>query len=302
VQNPCNQEASGVHAVDKVIEHREAQVGDVRLHWVEGGEGPLVVLLHGFPEFWYSWRNQIPALVEAGYRVVAPDMRGYARSGKPSGYDAYTADALVGDVAGLIAALGESSATVVGHDWGGVVAWLTAMKRPEVVDRLVIANCPHPAVYRRALRTPGQWLRSSYIGFFQVPVAPELVLRANDFAALRWTLRSASTTDGAFSDDDLDRYAAAFAVPGALEGALAYYRAMGRAMIRKAPETRTGRTIEAPTLVIWGRQDVVLGSTMADPGDRVPHRQVAFVEGAGHFVQADAPARFNELLLDFLAA
>lgn len=297
-----------MHAVDTVVTHRTETVNGIRLHWVEAGTGPLVVLLHGFPEFWYSWRHQIPALVDAGYRVVAPDMRGYNDSDKPAGYAAYLGEALSGDVAALIEFCGEDRAMVVGHDWGGAVAWMTAMRRPEVVQRLVVMNCPHPGVFKRGIANPAQLLRSSYMGFFQVPLAPEAVLRTGNFTGLKWMLRSGSQRAGAFTEADLDRYAEAFAKPGALTGALAYYRAMGRRMAGAARQSgavaqgngRGPRTITAPTLVIWGRNDPALGSNLADPGDLVSNRRIEFIEEAAHFVQADAPDRVNELLVQFL--
>jgi pimeloyl-ACP methyl ester carboxylesterase len=296
-----------VHAVDDIVSHRTQTVNGISLHWVEAGEGPLVVLLHGFPEFWYSWRHQIPALAEAGYRAVALDMRGYNESEKPQGYDSYLGRALSGDVVELIAALGEERATIVGHDWGGVVAWGTAIHHPQVVEKLVILNAPHPGVFLRGVRNPAQILRSSYIAGFQAPILPEMALRARGFALLKLALRGGSQKAGAFTDEDLLRYEQAFAKPGALTAMLAYYRAMGRRIIPAAQQhgavagNGTG-TVIAPTMVIWGRNDPVLGEDLADPGDYVPNRRVEFIEEAAHFVQADAPDRVNELLLEFLAA
>src|SRR3954449_2631161 len=159
--------------------HREAVVNGVRLHYVEAGAGPLVVLLHGFPEFWYSWRHQIPALAAAGFRVVAPDMRGYNRSDKPRGVRAYSGDALTGDVAKLIRACGAERAVVVGHDWGAAVAWQFAMAYPALLERLVIMNAPHPARFLRALRTWRQARKSWYMFFFQLPWLPESRFRAD---------------------------------------------------------------------------------------------------------------------------
>src|SRR4051812_27341823 len=151
-----------------------ARVGDVELHYVEAGEGPLVVLLHGFPEFWYGWRRQIAPLVEAGFRVVAPDLRGYNLSSQTDGFASYTADKLADDVRGLIRKLGAESALVVGHDWGGSVAWTLAMNHPEVVDRLVILNAAHPRKLNEGLHSPRQLLRSWYFFFFfRFPKWPE---------------------------------------------------------------------------------------------------------------------------------
>ena len=154
---------------------RYADLGDVRLHYVEAGEGPLVLMLHGFPQFWYQWRHQVPALVEAGFRVVAPDMRGYNLSDKPPGVRAYRVELLARDVERLILACGEGTADVVGHDWGAIVAWVAAMRHPGCVGKLAILNVPHPARFLEGLLSPGQLLRSSYMFFFQIPRLPEEV-------------------------------------------------------------------------------------------------------------------------------
>ena len=188
------------------LTHRHANLGDVRLHYVEAGEGPLVLLLHGFPQFWYEWRHQIPALVEAGFRVVAPDMRGYNLSDKPPGVRAYRLELLARDVERLILACGERTASLVGHDWGAIVAWIAAMRHPERVDRLVILNVPHPARFLDGLLSPGQLLRSSYMFFFQIPRLPEAVIRAGDFALLRSVFRRDPVRRGAFSAEEIERY------------------------------------------------------------------------------------------------
>ena len=287
-------------SLDELVTHRMVQVGDIQLHVAEAGTGPLVLLLHGFPEFWYSWRHQIPVLAEAGYRVAAPDLRGYGQSDKPEGLDGYTVGGLAKDVVGLVSALGEQRATIVGHDWGGSAAWLLGMAHPKLVDRLVICNAPHPAAFAKSLRDPLQLLRFSYMAFFQVPVIPEALLGARDAAGLRWFMRAAATRPDAFPDEELDRYAAAWAEPGALRGALAYYRAMARAL-RDRGDAPESPPIQAPTMAIWGASDKILPLALADPGRRrVPDFRLEPVEGAGHFVQADAPDRVNELLLDFL--
>jgi pimeloyl-ACP methyl ester carboxylesterase len=263
------------------------------------------VLLHGFPEFWYSWRNQIPVLARAGVRVLAPDLRGYGQSDKPRGAEHYTGPALAGDVAGLVRAAGAERATVVGHDWGGLAAWLTAMRTPEVLDRLVILNAPHPAVFGAALRDPIQVLRSSYMAAFQIPRLPELALGAGHATLVRGLLRAAAVRRDAFTDEDLARYAQAFTEPGSVRGALAYYRWMGRQMAAspRSVGARKPRVIATRTLVIWGMQDPVLGPDLADPGPGlVPDRRVIRIDGAGHFVQSDAPERVNAAILEFLSA
>ena len=162
--------------------HREEQNNGVRLHWVEAGEGPPVVLLHGFPEFWWGWRRQIQPLADAGFRVIAPDLSGYNLSDKPHGAAACRIQALVAGADALVRHSGAERAHVVGHDWGGIIAWWPAMTAPERVDRLAILNAPHPKAFRREIRTPGQLRRSWYAMAFQLPALPEMAIRARGFA------------------------------------------------------------------------------------------------------------------------
>ena len=282
-----------------LIEHRYAQLGNVRLHYVEVGEGPLVVLLHGFPQFWYMWRFQIPALAGAGFRVVAPDMRGYNLSEKPQGVSSYRVELLARDVERLILACGETSAMVVGHDWGAAVAWVTAMMYPERVKRLGILNVPHPERFARGLLRPAQLLRSSYMFFFQIPRLPEKGLVVGDFASLRYALRNEQMHPGAFTDEDIERYVEALARPGALTAALNYYRALFRRNPLKARALL--RRIEAPVMVIWGERDRYLGKDLAEPDPTwVPNLRVERLPDASHFVAEDRPDEVNSLLIEFL--
>ena len=278
---------------------RIVDTGEVRLHVVEAGDpnGPLVVLLHGFPEFWYSWRNQMPALAAAGYRAVAPDLRGYGGSDKPRSLDAYRLEQLVDDVAGLIHALAADRAHVVGHDWGATIAWSFAMRHPDLLDRLVILNVPHPARLRDALRMPRQWLRSSYVLFFQLPWLPEAVLHAGRFAFLRRELRAGPTRPDAFTPEDIERYVNSWSEPGGLTGGLNYYRAI----VRRRPDTTLLRRIDAPVLVIWGERDRFILPELAEPpAELVPNLRVVRLPRASHWVQHDDPERVNRLLLEFL--
>jgi epoxide hydrolase 4 len=280
--------------------HRYADLADVRLHVVEAGSGPLVILLHGFPEFWYSWRQQIPALANAGFHAVAPDQRGYNQSDKPAGVRAYGIKALTQDVANLIRDCGAERAVVVGHDWGAVVAWNFAMRYPQMLDRLVIMNVPHPERFLRGLRTLRQLRKSWYMFFFQLPWLPEASIRAGHFATLRRTFRTDPVHPECFSAEDIARYMEAMAQPGALTAAINYYRAA----FRPATAQSQGgfQRIDAPVLVIWGEQDRYLGSELAEP-DRglVPNVRVERLPDASHWVQVDQPAIVNRLLLDFLA-
>ena len=280
--------------------HREAVVNNVRLHWVEQGSGPLVLLLHGFPEFWWGWRRQLPALAGAGFRAVAPDLRGYNLSEKPKGARSYRVSIVVEDVAALVRYLGAERAHLVGHDWGGVVAWHTAMRHPEVVDRLAIINAPHPAVFSREMRHPRQFLRSWYAFFFQLPRLPEAAIRARGFAALERLFRG-TARPGAFSDADIARYKEALARPGALTAALNYYRAYVSHFFRPGGAKQAPRrTVERPTLVIWGEKDQALNLHNLDGLERyVPDLRVERLPEAGHWVMADDPQRVNALLTAF---
>ncbi len=280
--------------------HGEAIVNGVRLHYVEAGAGPLVVLLHGFPEFWYGWRHQIRPLAAAGYHVIAPDMRGYNRSEKPPGVRAYVAETLVDDVVALIAHFGAVRATVVGHDWGGVVAWETAMRRPDVVDKLIVLNAPHPGAFLRELRTPAQLARSWYAFAFQIPALPELLVALGDYRSLRAVFTHDPARPGAFTADDIARYRDALAAPGARTATINYYRAaMRRNPLRAAVEA--DRVVTAPTLLIWGMSDRYLGPALTARLERwVPHLRVERLADASHWVQHDAPERVTALMRDFL--
>jgi pimeloyl-ACP methyl ester carboxylesterase len=281
------------------LAHRYADLGDVRLHYVEAGEGPLVLLLHGFPQFWYQWRHQVPALVEAGFRVVAPDMRGYNLSDKPLGVRAYRVELLARDVERLILACGEGTAHMVGHDWGAIAAWIAAMRYPERVERLAILNVPHPARFLDGLLSPMQLLRSSYMFFFQIPRLPEEVIRAGDFALLRSALGRDPVRPGALTAEDIERYIQAIARPGALTATINYYRAL----LRYPGEPRALlQRVEAPVLVIWGERDRFLSRRLAEPPRLwVPNLLgVKRLPDASHWVVEDRPLEVNTLLLDFL--
>ena len=283
------------------LEHRAVTTNGIRLHCVVAGSGPLVVLLHGFPEFWYSWRHQIPALVAAGFRVAAPDLRGYNESDKPEGVEAYRMSELVADVAGLIRALGEERAVIVGHDWGGALAYAFAMLHPEMTTRLAVLNCPHPDIFGRAvtLGDMEQMKKSWYMFFFQLPLLPEALLAANNFKLLK-QFAYANSRRGTFSRRDLARYFEAFGKPGALTGAINWYRAM----FRRPQGGRAYPKIAAPTLVIWGTADHFLGARLLRGMTRHfagPFKLVR-LPGVSHWVQQEAPRRVNELLLRFICS
>jgi len=271
----------------------------VTLHVARSGpvDGPLVVLLHGFPEFWYGWRHQIGPLAEAGFRVLAPDQRGYNLSEKPRGLAHYALDALADDVAALIDAAGRSRAAVVGHDWGGVVAWWLALKYPERVERLAILNAPHPDFL-----TGGKWvrprqlLRSWYVVAFQLPWLPEAGLGAFHGKGLADSLRKTSRP-GTFTDDELARYRAAWAQPRALTAMINWYRAALRAKPASPPNPR----VRPPTFIIWGAKDAFIDRRYAnDALARCDSGRLEFVEEATHWVHLEEPERVNNLLTGFL--
>jgi epoxide hydrolase 4 len=275
-----------------------ADLGEVRLHYVEAGEGPLVVLLHGFPEFWFSWRFQIPALVAAGFRVVAPDMRGYNLSSRPSKVAAYDIDRLAADVRDLIRERGAERALVAGHDWGAAAAWVAAMNHPEVVERLAILNAPHPRRMLQGLRRPRQLARSWYMLLFQLPWLPELAMRARGWWAWRQLFENEARA-GAFTPQDIERYLEAWSQPGAPTGMINYYRAALRRTPGRA-EARI-RPVEAPTIVIWGQRDKHLGADLAepDPADVPNLERVVRLPEASHWVHQDEPERVSQLLIEF---
>jgi pimeloyl-ACP methyl ester carboxylesterase len=279
--------------------HRKTVVNGVRLHYVEAGNGPLVVLLHGFPEFWYSWRHQIAALAAAGFRVIAPDMRGYNLSEKPRGVHAYRLEALTADVAELIRHAGAARATVVGHDWGGVVAWQVPIHHPDVVESLIVLNAPHPGAARREIRTLAQLRKSWYVFFFQLPGLPEWSIRRREFAGIARMLRTEPLRRGAFTEEDVRHYQEAISQPGALTAALNYYRALFRQSWREWSKPIPSITI--PTLVIWGEQDPYLGLPLLKGLEEwVPNVRVERVPDASHWIQVDAPEQVNRLMIEFL--
>jgi pimeloyl-ACP methyl ester carboxylesterase len=281
----------GVTAAD-----REVVLGEVRLHYVEAGSGPLVLLLHGMPQFWYAWRHQMPVLANTGFRVVAPDLRGFNLSSKPSGISAYRQDVVAEDVARLIPALGAERATVVGHDMGGEIAWPFAAAHPGLVERLVILDAPHPQRLAAALQTKAQRQRSSYMYFFQLPALPEWFLRRNNFAAYRKMFAADPVRPDAFTEKDIQRYVASWSVPGALTASINYYRAGMR-----TKSTAQLAPITVPVMVLWGEDDHFLPSDLAAPDPQlVPNCRVEIIQQCSHWIAEDQPERVNERLLAFL--
>jgi epoxide hydrolase 4 len=280
------------------LEHGMVSTGGVQLHVVQAGprDGPLVVLLHGFPEFWYGWRRQIPYLAGRGFRVWAPDQRGYNLSDKPRAVSAYRIEELAADIIGLLDAAGRKQAMVVGHDWGAAVAWQLISRFPERLSRAVILNVPHPVVMAAQLRrSPRQLLRSWYVFYFQLPWLPELAARLGNFEMMIRAL-SKTSRPGAFSEADWPKYREAWSQPGALRGMINWYRAI------RYPLQSSNDLIQTPTLLVWGPQDRFLMREMAAPSiARCRDGRLVFLEQAGHFVQHEEPDEVNRLIAGFLS-
>lgn len=270
----------------------------IQFHYVEEGEGELVILLHGFPEFWYGWRNQIPVLSK-NYRVVAPDMRGYNLSDKPQEISDYKIETLAKDIADLIVALGEEKAILIGHDWGAAVAWATATLYPERIKKLGIINVPHPAEMRRAFFTFNlkQWARSYYIFFFQLPAIPERFIGKDLNKFFTNIFTNMSPKGVAPSNEDLQKYVVAYSQPGAIKGAVNYYRAA----MRNINNLKNNEQLIMPVMVLWGEQDKALGKELTyNTKQYCTNLQIHYDPTSGHFVQHDNPEWVNNHLLNFL--
>ncbi len=306
------------------ITHEYADVNGVKLHYARAGRGPLIVFLHGFPEFWYEWHNQI-AEFSKDHTVVAPDMRGYNLSSKPTELAEYAIPKLVEDVRALASELLTSSGgekfTLVAHDWGGVVAWVFAALHPQMLDKLVIVNAPHPTIFGKLLsEDPAQQKASQYMLMFRSPQAED-TLSANSFGLLTSMVLGAGLKDGTVTEADKKMYLEAWAQPGALTGGLNYYRASAIGPPPAARETTASAgdppatsdasqrvegpvlIIRVPTLVIWGEKDTALLTNNLDGLDRVvPALTIKRVPDGTHWIVREKPAAVNGLIREFMAA
>jgi epoxide hydrolase 4 len=283
--------------VETIAESIAFQKDTVKLHAVASGprDGPVVILLHGFPEFWYGWRRQIEPLAAAGFRVIVPDQRGYNLSSKPSGVACYALSELVSDVIAIADHLGRQKIFLAGHDWGAAVAWTTALLFPQRIAKLVVVNVPHPSVMLKFLNTRmRQFRRSWYMFFFQLPWLPEALLSAFNYRiAARSMVRS--SRPGTFSPADLVQYRAAWSQPGAMSAMINWYRALFRFRTKFA-----NRTVHVPTRILWGERDAFLLPEMAQESMRYCNNAELFTfADASHWLQHEKPARVSELLIDF---
>lgn len=275
-------------------------VDGLRMHLATAGtEGaPLVLLLHGFPEFWYSWRHQIKALADAGYRVVAPDQRGYNLTDKHGPYDVFQ---LSDDIANLIHKLGyEQAHAVIGHDWGGVVTWTFGGRYPKLLEKLVVCNVPHPATLTKSLRSVylPQILKSWYMTFFQLPEIPERILAQDHYRGLAEQLFR--ETKGKVTREEIAYFVEAWSQPGAIGGGINWYRALYR---KFAEIARTDLRIHVPSLLIWGEDDNYLTKQTAEwTRESVDDLEIHYLPGVSHWVQQEAPETVNSYILNFLKA
>jgi pimeloyl-ACP methyl ester carboxylesterase len=272
-----------------------------------GAGDKLAMCLHGFPEHAFSWRNQMPLLAKLGYRVWAPNLRGYGGTDSPPEISAYRTSTLVADVAGLIKASGAKETLLIAHDWGGALAWILAMRQPELIDRLVVMNLPHPACFARELRRPRQLLRSWYMFFFQIPWLPEFLLRRNDAQAIGDMFRHTPGCRERIPEAVIDAYRQNAMRPGGLTAMLNWYRALFRN--RGGLQSRAARPggvrfpmISTPTLLLWGDADIALDfRTTHGTQDYVSDLTFRVLPGVSHWVQQEAPAIVNAMLEAWLA-
>lgn len=278
------------------LQHTFVRANGIFFHVAQiENDAPLILFLHGFPEGWFAWKSQLAAVAGAGFRAWAPDLRGFNLSAKPRGVDAYHLNVLALDIFELLDAASVQKAIVVGHDWGGIIAWRFAMDYPDRVSKLVILNAPHPAQQRAGFFMPRQWLKSWYIAAFQMPYLPELLM-AKNARVIAEGLRESAVRREAFSDAELDAYARAIAEPGAMHAAINYYRSLARDGFWLPV-----KTIDMPTLMIWGEEDIALSKELTYGTERcVRDFRIRYVRHCGHWVQIEAAEEVNETLLDFL--
>ncbi len=303
-----------IHGQSAPVSHEYADVNGIRLHYAKAGNGPLIMFVHGFPEFWYEWKYQIAEFAR-DHTVVAPDMRGYNLSSKPEALSAYQMPQLVEDLRALageaLKSAGGSRFTLVAHDWGGVVAWVFAALHPEMLDKLVIVNAPHPTIFGRLLREdPDQQKASQYMLMFRSAEA-ESRLSANDYELLTTMVLGAGLRNGTVTEDDRKQYVAAWSQPGALTGGLNYYRAaqIGPPSGGSAPPTNEAApaalpplVVRVPTLVIWGEKDTALLTGNLNGLDEVvPKLTVRRIPEGTHWVVRENAPEVNRLIRDFLA-
>ncbi|MCL2936727.1 MAG: alpha/beta hydrolase [Trichodesmium sp. MAG_R02] len=274
------------------------QANGINLHYVTQGSGPLMLMLHGFPEFWYSWRYQIPEFAQ-DYKVVALDLRGYNESDKPEERFAYVMAEFVKDIEEVIKELGYEKCILVGHDWGGAIAWCFGYAHPEMIEKLIIMNIPHPAKFMEGLGTPKQLLRSWYIFFFQLPFFPEFIFEFDDYQAIASAFKNMAVDKSAFTETDLEAYKYAAAKRGALTSMINYYRNIFSGLLNQ----QEWGVLRIPTLMIWGKNDRALGIELTyGTEEYVESCQIRYIPNCSHWVQQEQPELVNKYMREFLSS
>ena len=281
---------------EAAISHDSIKTNGLRFEVTMAGTGDtLALLLHGFPECAYSWRYQIPLLARLGYRVWAPNLRGYGKTDRPEGISEYAIDKLEQDVADLIDAACAKSVLLCGHDWGGWIAWHFAMHRLRPIERLIVMNVPHPACFHQRARTLRQLRKSWYIALFQIPHLPELLLSRHNCELVARAFTRMAVDKSRFPDHVLQVFRANACEPGALTAMVNYYRAAGRSAL--ARRQRGFPRVDVPTLMIWGEQDTALGKELTYGTDQyVRDLAVRYLPDVSHWVQQEAPEKVNDIL------
>jgi pimeloyl-ACP methyl ester carboxylesterase len=280
------------------LEHNFIHTNGVNLHYVSQGEGKLMLMLHGFPEFWYSWRHQITEFAQ-DYHVVAVDMRGYNHSDKPQELEAYQISELVKDIKGVVEGLGYQDCILVAHDWGGMIAWHFAYTYPEMVEKLIVLNIPHPAKFIAGIKTPQQLLKSWYILWFQIPWIPEFLFQLNNYQAIADAFSNMAINKTAFTQADLNAYRDAAAKPGALTAMLNYYRCNFLSLFNT--EKPQWYCLDLPILTIWGENDTALGKELTYGTEAyVRDWQIKYIPNCSHWVQQEQPTLVNSYIREFL--
>lgn len=286
--------------MSETLQHKFADVNGIRLHYAEQGEGDLIILLHGWPEFWYCWRKQIPELAKH-YHVVAPDLRGFNESDKPSKVSEYKIETVTKDIVELIEKTGHTKATVIAHDWGGAVGYELGMNYPEKLNKLIIMNSPHPSVMKKQLMTnPKQRKRSSYMFLFQIPLLPELFMKLTLRKTFTKSFRGWAYNKEQFPDDVIEEYVKAFSKKGAMRGGLNWYRAAFRSW--KEDNKKEKKPVSVQTLIIWGENDKALGKELTYDLDKyfsAPF-EIKYIPKCSHWVQNEYPELVNQYILKFM--
>lgn len=278
-------------------QHGFIKTNGISLHYVSKGSGKLMLMLHGFPEFWYSWRHQIEEFAK-DYHVVAIDMRGYNDSDKPESQSAYQMSEFIQDVKGVITGLGYEDCILVAHDWGGAIAWNFAYAYPDMVTKLIVLNIPHPAKFAEGLKTPEQLQKSWYILAFQLPWLPEFIFQLNDYQAIKEAFTGMAIDKTAFSPADLKAYRDAAAKPGALTAMINYYRGIFGSLFN---QPQGWEILDIPTLTIWGESDTALGKELTYGTEAyVSDWQIKYIPNCSHWVQQEQPELVNKYMREFL--